>query len=106
MQTAIITVVRFEDIILKGKSNIRIYSIKKAPYITVRGFRKRRLPTLPLGIAVPSAQTVLTSLFGMVRGGPRRHGHLSFGSDISDRGLRRNIVDINGTGSYKGKKHL
>ena len=34
----------------------------------------------------------------MVRGGPRRHGHLSFGSDIADRGLRRNIVDMNGTG--------
>ena len=42
----------------------------------------------------------------MVRGGPRRHGHLSFGSDIADRDLRRNIVDMFGTGSYKGKKHL
>jgi hypothetical protein len=41
-------------------------------------FRGRRLPTLPLGIAVPSAQTGLTSLFGMVRGEPRRHGHLNF----------------------------
>ena len=28
-----------------------------------------RLPTLPLGIAVPSALTGLTSLFGMGRGG-------------------------------------
>ena len=28
-----------------------------------------RLPTLPLGIAVPSAQMGLTSLFGMDRGG-------------------------------------
>ena len=28
-----------------------------------------QLPTLPLGIAVPSAQTGLTSLFGMGRGG-------------------------------------
>ena len=27
-------------------------------------------------MAVPSAQTGLTSLFGMERGGPRRHGHL------------------------------
>lgn len=26
-------------------------------------------------VAVPSALTGLTSLFGMVRGGPRRHGH-------------------------------
>jgi hypothetical protein len=31
-------------------------------------------------VAVPSALTGLTSLFGMVRGGPRRHGHLSFES--------------------------
>ena len=38
--------------------------------------RRRRRPTLPPGVAVPSAQTGLTSLFGMVRGGPRRHGHL------------------------------
>ncbi len=29
-------------------------------------------------IAVPSAQTGLTSLFGMVRGEPRRYNHLSF----------------------------
>lgn len=36
----------------------------------------RRRPTLPPGVAVPSAQTGLTSLFGMERGGPRRHGHL------------------------------
>ncbi len=40
--------------------------------------RRRRRPTLPPGVAVPSAQTGLTSLFGMVRGGPRRHGHLNF----------------------------
>ena len=29
-------------------------------------------------IAVPSAQTGLTSLFGMVRGEPRRYNHLNF----------------------------
>ena len=40
------------------------------------GLRGRRRPTLPPGVAVPSAQTGLTSLFGMERGGPRRHGHL------------------------------
>ena len=40
--------------------------------------RRRRRPTLPPSVAVPSAQTGLTSLFGMVRGGPRRHGHLNF----------------------------
>ena len=50
---------------------------KKAPTIyMISAFKKRRRPTLPLGVAVPSAQTGLTSLFGMVRGGPRRHGHL------------------------------
>ena len=50
---------------------------KKTPTIyMVSAFKKRRRPTLPLGVAVPSAQTGLTSLFGMVRGGPRRHGHL------------------------------
>ncbi len=32
-------------------------------------FKKRRLPTLPHFIAVPSAQAGLTSLFGMGRGG-------------------------------------
>ena len=46
-------------------------------------FRGRRLPTLPLGVAVPSAQTGLTSLFGMVRGGPRRHGHLNCQSAVA-----------------------
>ena len=34
-------------------------------------------------VAVPSALTGLTSLFGMVRGGPRRHGHLNFQSPIA-----------------------
>ena len=29
-------------------------------------------------LAVPSALAGLTSLFGMERGGPRRHGHLNF----------------------------
>ena len=50
---------------------------KKGPGRMERsGPKERRRPTLPLGVAVPSAQTGLTSLFGMVRGGPRRHGHL------------------------------
>ena len=34
-------------------------------------------------IAVPSAQTGLTSLFGMVRGEPRRYNHLSFKLKVS-----------------------
>ncbi len=42
----------------------------------------------------------------MVRGGPRRHGHLSLGPERAGRGLRRNIVDMDGTGTYKGKKHV
>ena len=35
----------------------------------IEGPQGWRLPTLPLGIAVPSALTGLTSLFGMGRGG-------------------------------------
>ena len=44
---------------------------KKSPdYFRNRGFdKRRRLPTLPHCIAVPSAQVSLTSLFGMGRGG-------------------------------------
>ena len=38
--------------------------------------KKRQRHTLPLGIAVPSAQMGLTSLFGMVRGEPHRYSHL------------------------------
>ena len=49
---------------------------QKSPFTWVKGLRGRRRPTLPPGVAVPSAQTGLTSLFGMERGVPRRHGHL------------------------------
>ena len=35
----------------------------------LRSFERRRLPTLPHCIAVPSVQVSLTSLFGMGRGG-------------------------------------
>ena len=35
----------------------------------VQPLEERRLPTLPLGVAVPSALAGLTSLFGMGRGG-------------------------------------
>ena len=34
-----------------------------------QAFEKRQLPTLPLGVAVPSARVGLTTLFGMGRGG-------------------------------------
>ena len=78
--------------------------------LKMNSVRKRRLPTLPLGIAVPSALAGLTSLFGMVRGVPRRHGHLKIESPVYSPGiqfslltatayrrlrLRRNFVDIN-----------
>src|SRR5690554_6150437 len=53
-----------------------LWQKKRSPRACTGGPKKRRRPTLPLGVAVPSAQTGLTSLFGMVRGGPRRHGHL------------------------------
>ena len=59
--------------------DIRVFRLsqKKGPdQINDRGPQGRRRPTLPPGVAVPSALTGLTSLFGMVRGGPRRHGHL------------------------------
>ena len=36
---------------------------------------RRRLPTLPGFIPVPSAWRGLTSLFGMGRGGPPRYSH-------------------------------
>ena len=52
------------------------HQIQKSPFTCVKGLRGRRRPTLPPGVAVPSAQTGLTSLFGMERGVPRRHGHL------------------------------
>ena len=43
---------------------------EKAPTtIVIEAFERRRLPTLPHCIAVPSAQVGLTSLFGMGRGG-------------------------------------
>ena len=44
---------------------------KRASKISLQSslYKRRRLPTLPHCIAVPSAQTGLTSLFGMGRGG-------------------------------------
>ena len=50
-----------------------VYSVaakQKPPgVIDARGFEVWRQPTLPLGVAVPSARMSLTSLFGMGRGG-------------------------------------
>ena len=42
----------------------------------MKGLVKEGGDILSHGQAVPSALTGLTSLFGMERGGPRRHGHL------------------------------
>ena len=42
----------------------------------MKGLVKEGGDILSHGKAVPSALTGLTSLFGMERGGPRRHGHL------------------------------
>ena len=53
-------------------ATLRAYGDKKASRTdTVREalLQRRRLPTLPHCIAVPSAQVGLTSLFGMGRGG-------------------------------------
>ena len=40
---------------------------QKSPRVkkTIGDFKKRQRPTLPLGVAVPSAQASLTSQFGM-----------------------------------------
>ena len=42
---------------------------RKLSFSRLSVFKRRRLPTLPHCIAVPSAQAGLTSLFGMGRGG-------------------------------------
>ena len=47
-----------------------VYKRRKPDDISIIGLsEKRQLPTLPLGVAVPSALVSLTSLFGMGRGG-------------------------------------
>ena len=54
------------------KMEIKTIRTKKALRILLfsrLSFQRRRLPTLPHCIAVPSAQAGLTSLFGMGRGG-------------------------------------
>ena len=52
------------------------YAQKKRPVQRTGLRKKRQRPTLPLGIAVPSAQMSLTSLFGMEKGDPHRNSHL------------------------------
>ena len=54
-----------------------MYGTKK-PFINkYEGFPKKATTYSPTN-AVPSALTGLTSLFGMVRGEPRRYNHLKF----------------------------
>ena len=53
---------------------------KKSPLHCCKGLIEEGGDLLSHLVAVPSALTDLTSLFGMVRGEPRRHGHLSFTS--------------------------
>lgn len=43
--------------------------------------KTRRRPTLPRDV-VPSALTGLTTLFGMVRGEPRRYNHLKLSYEL------------------------
>ena len=59
-------------------STARLNGKKKPQPIIRLGLlnKDRQRHTLPLGIAVPSAQVSLTSLFGMGRGGPHRYNHL------------------------------
>jgi hypothetical protein len=54
--------------------------------------KDRQRLTLPHVIAVPSALAVLTSLFGMGRGDPRRYSHLKISSP--DHLSRLNVFDI------------
>ena len=49
--------------------------------------KDRQRLTLPHVIAVPSALAVLTSLFGMGRGDPRRNSHLKILDDFFGWGL-------------------
>ena len=51
------------------KEPLRNGTTKKETTFRVVSFKNWRLPTLPHGSAVPSAQVSLTSLFGMGRGG-------------------------------------
>ena len=57
--------------VLYGISSHTYKHEKKSPddFSSEDSFKARRLPTLPPGLAVPSAMTGLASLFGMGRGG-------------------------------------
>ena len=57
------------DVVFMYKALIINRHKKRPPEFLLKVSEGWRLPTLPLGIAVPSALTGLTSLFGMGRGG-------------------------------------
>jgi hypothetical protein len=63
------------------------FSKKKARYITIAGLEEGG-DLLSHRNAVSSAQSGLTSLFGMVRGEPRRNSHLNFHLSILKDGFR------------------
>src|SRR5690554_7580265 len=50
---------------------------KRSFALAAKDLKGRRRPTLPR-VVVPSARTGLTSLFGKVRGVPRRYSHPNF----------------------------
>ena len=54
----------------------KILGYKKSPLLVVKDFDIKKAATYSSTIVVPSAQTGLTSLFGKVRGEPRRYNHL------------------------------
>ena len=61
--------------------NLHAYINEKSQPLRI-GFllvKEGQRPTLPHCIAVPSARTGLTSLFGMGRGDPRRYNHPKYG---------------------------
>src|SRR5690554_4892272 len=59
---------------------------KRSFALAAKDLKGRRRPTLPR-VVVPSARTGLTSLFGKVRGVPRRYSHPSFSFPAQDLGL-------------------
>ena len=79
----------------------RYFEKEKSPDQKMIGALRKAAAYSPT-LAVPSAQTGLTSLFGKGRGEPRRHNHLSFGRKrqaISGRlfkahGLRRGAQSV------------
>ncbi len=62
---------------LKLEKNTFRFWVKKRPN-QINDWVLRKAATYSSTVVVPSAQTGLTSLFGKVRGEPRRYNHLSY----------------------------